>query len=806
MCSFKTLLPALLFGIASGNAVLAQFGVQQEVYREGPVVLQVVDIDADGQNDLLIGAREGVSCLMNDNGSLGTSVLIGPTAVVAHAADVNGDGLIDVIGGGEGQGGIFWFENGGPQGFVATHTISTWQVAKWIHAWDADQDGDKDLLFALNGGTIAWSENTDGLGAFAALEVLETVMGMSTVNAFDVDLDGDLDPVISALTIKQLFWIPNNSGVFAPMEVLSAQGYGMVGDVDGDGLADLMMANDLNAQMQWERRVADTYVPAGPVDPNGLIAERFSLTDLDGDGDRDLVVALELSNEIAVYENIDGQGTYGPREVIGTGLGDVRMVTAGDMDGDGDKEIFVACGSQNKVVWFENLRFAQDRIVGRVFNDRNGDGVFNATDHGMYNITVVINGLGTTATNHSGVFSFDVAPGTYTVEAVATNGWSFVNGAQRSATVAPPQNCALNVDFAMIADQLDPEVVPVLTSAPLLCDRITPYWLVVTNTGNQVSDVRATVMLDARSTFVSSDPVPNGFISGQPYWDIPALQPTQSRVLDLRIQMPDVSHMGATMVDQASVTVMDHGIPVADAISDLQQVMNCAYDPNDKLVEPVGAGEDHLTAMGSTLIYTIRFQNTGTAPAEDVRLEDQLDPSLDLSSFRFLASSHAAVPHLDPTGLLIVDLNKIFLPDSASDLAGSQGFVKFSLDHLPGLPEGTLVQNQADIFFDMNPAITTNVVENTLSYGLVSVPEVGAAGQVIVSPNPMHEEAFVHLGVAFEQGASLLMTDAVGRTVRTWNANGDRVHLERDGLGRGTYILRAFSRTGTEQVVRVVMQ
>ncbi|MCB0781241.1 MAG: hypothetical protein KDC03_17235, partial [Flavobacteriales bacterium] len=60
------------------------------------------------------------------------------------------------------------------------------------------------------------------------------------------------------------------------------------------------------------------------------------------------------------------------------------------------------------------------------------------------------------------------------------------------------------------------------------------------------------------------------------------------------------------------------------------------------------------------------------------------------------------------SGELSFLFERINLPDSASDPSGSQGFVTFLVDHLPGIAEGAEVTNTASIYFDANPAIVTN--------------------------------------------------------------------------------------------------
>ncbi|PLX07513.1 MAG: hypothetical protein C0596_11320 [Marinilabiliales bacterium] len=63
-------------------------------------------------------------------------------------------------------------------------------------------------------------------------------------------------------------------------------------------------------------------------------------------------------------------------------------------------------------------------------------------------------------------------------------------------------------------------------------------------------------------------------------------------------------------------------------------------DPNDKSVTPSGIGEQNYIADNTILEYKIRFQNIGTAPAENIYIYDTISPFLDLNSFNQLNSSH----------------------------------------------------------------------------------------------------------------------------------------------------------------------
>ena len=83
-----------------------------------------------------------------------------------YAADMDGDGDMDVLSASESDDTIVWYENDGTENFI-THTITTTADIVWnVHAADVDDDGDLDVLSANWGDhTIPWYKN-DGNGNF----------------------------------------------------------------------------------------------------------------------------------------------------------------------------------------------------------------------------------------------------------------------------------------------------------------------------------------------------------------------------------------------------------------------------------------------------------------------------------------------------------------------------------------------------------------------------------------------------------------------------------------------------------------
>src|SRR5690606_30459995 len=103
------------------------------------------------------------------------------------------------------------------------------------------------------------------------------------------------------------------------------------------------------AQIDFEAHVT--------VDDNGGTNNPTSAhaSDLDGDGDLDIISSSRNDSKIAWYENTDGQGNYGPQQIISETLGAPYSVFAADLDGDGDNDVLAASVTGDTVGWFKNL-------------------------------------------------------------------------------------------------------------------------------------------------------------------------------------------------------------------------------------------------------------------------------------------------------------------------------------------------------------------------------------------------------------------------------------------------------------------
>lgn len=142
-----------------------------------------------------------------------------------------------------------------------------------------------------------------------------------------------------------------------------------------------------------------------------------------------------------------------------------------------------------------------------------------------------------------------------------------------------------------------------------------------------------------------------------------------------------------------------------------------SYDPNEMAVSPTG-----LILPCTQLQYTIQFQNTGNDTARNITVMDTLSDNVDVNTMNVvMASATMNVYKYTSSGhnILKFDFPNINLLDS-SHHGMDEGSVVFNIKTKPGLTDGTTILNSAGIFFDDNPAVLTNVVENAIGMSAVT--------------------------------------------------------------------------------------
>lgn len=163
----------------------------------------------------------------------------------------------------------------------------------------------------------------------------------------------------------------------------------------------------------------------------------------------------------------------------------------------------------------------------------------------------------------------------------------------------------------------------------------------------------------------------------------------------------------------------------ADPIKDIYcATVTGSYDPNDKTGYPLGLGTQNYIHPNQQLQYVIRFQNTGNDTAFTVVIRDTLDINLNIFSLVPGVSSHPYQFKMYGPRILEWTFNNIMLPDSNVNEPASNGFVTFIVEQVPNLSNGSVINNDADIYFDFNAPITTNETKHTINDATQSNPVV----------------------------------------------------------------------------------
>lgn len=227
----------------------------------------------------------------------------------------------------------------------------------------------------------------------------------------------------------------------------------------------------------------------------------------------------------------------------------------------------------------------------------------------------------------------------------------------------------------------------------------------------------------------------------------------------------------------------------------LCMILGNSYDPNDKSVSHAPTIDPNVQ---DELTYVLRFQNTGTAPAQDVYIIDSLSSLLDWSTIKVISTSHNMQLVDLGNGVMKFNFPGIWLPDSTTNEALSHGDVVFSIKENANNGVGTTIENTGFIYFDWNPAIVTNTTTNTNAFlGLADVE----VNEVSVSPNPFSGMVKVASSKRIDK---VSVVDITGKVVFEADVNGFNTQLELNNLTQGMYLVRVFSgsEVSTERIVK----
>lgn len=210
------------------------------------------------------------------------------------------------------------------------------------------------------------------------------------------------------------------------------------------------------------------------------------------------------------------------------------------------------------------------------------------------------------------------------------------------------------------------------------------------------------------------------------------------------------------------------------------------FDPNFKYVMPEGIGTNGLVPPETEFTYTIGFQNTGTDTAINVFIFDTLSTGVDINSIEIIGATHPMNFYIIDGHIIKFVFNLIFLPDSNVNEPASHGFVQYKIRAKAGLVDGTVINNNAFIYFDNNLPIETNSTINTISTPLSVIENLNLNFKVY----PVPSDGSLNLEFGMIVSGTINLFDVTGNRILEQKVNNSAAIIDTKAIANGCYLLQ----------------
>jgi uncharacterized repeat protein (TIGR01451 family) len=442
-------------------------------------------------------------------------------------------------------------------------------------------------------------------------------------------------------------------------------------------------------------------------------------------------------------------------------------------------------------------------VEGCVFFDANNNGIKDGGESGVAYQSVQV-GSTWTYTDANGNYSAFALPGTvnisYSVQAPYTGATLTTPGTITLSGTASG-NIYSNNNFGVYlppgSNNLSVNLTPHTTVTPGF-----PAWydIQVCNVGTAATGGVLNMYFDAGLTLNYASPVQSSQSGNQLAWNLPVLAPGACANYWVSFNASQSYQIGDNTYEVASVyPTGGNDVDMSNNIDTIHQIVTGSWDPNNKLPVVTNNNNPNQQIISSanadqSITYTINFQNTGTAPAVNVSVIDQLSADIVPTSFQMLNASHNAVVTRNGNNLLF-RFSQVMLPDSNSNEPASHGYVTFKVAAQNGLALGHVISDDAAIYFDFNAPVITNDAA-VLMVGPTAINSLSNDNVSLnVYPNPASNQATVAYQLKNSGDVQVKLTDVQGKvvsstTVANQQAGKHQLNINANNLSNGVYMLQ----------------
>ena len=261
-------------------------------------------------------------------------------------------------------------------------------------------------------------------------------------------------------------------------------------------------------------------------------------------------------------------------------------------------------------------------------------------------------------------------------------------------------------------------------------------------------------------------PTPASYTDSTITWNVSSLSASESAPVDLYYAIwtnPDSGMVvGYPAHSYYTVYPIASDVDTSNNIQIIVDTVRGGCDPNEMTVIPSG-----YISAGTQLKYTINFTNTGNDTTYNVYVMDTLSDNVDISSFRLVMSSaNMNIAKIKSGGhnILKFDFPNINLLDSLHYPQNCSKGLTFTINTKSGLPNGTTIFNHAGVFFDYNPVVLTNTVEDIIGIPATSLSVAATkVSSLMIYPNPASSSLHID---NLQSATTYTLSDIVGGVIQ----------------------------------------